>query len=151
MGKNHYTKRRDDGYRSGLERALGDQLTELEVPFEYETLTVPYVQPAKDRRYSPDFILPNGIVIEAKGRLTTKNRQKHKFIRDSWPDLDIRFVFSSSNRTISKRSSTTYGMWCERYGFPYADKTIPLEWIEEAANEESLAVLEEIRQHRLNT
>lgn len=151
MAKNHYSNRRKDGYRSGLEKRVGSALEDQGVPFEYESLTVPFVQPAKDRRYTPDFILENGIVIEAKGRLTTKNRQKHKYIADTHPDLDLRFVFSSSNRTISKRSSTTYAEWCERYGFPYADKVIPLEWIQEQANEASLAVLEEIRNHRLNS
>lgn len=148
--RNNYTKRRADGYRSGLEKRVGDSLEDRGVPFEYEALKVPFVQPAKNRRYTPDFILPNGIVIEAKGRLTTKNRQKHKFIQDSHPDLDLRFVFSNMNRTISKRSSTTYAEWCDRYGFLCADKTIPLEWLEEPPNEVSLAVLEEIRNHRLN-
>jgi hypothetical protein len=40
-------------------------------------------------------------------------------------------VFSRSKAKISKDSNTTYGDWCKRWGFPYADKTIPDEWIKE--------------------
>ena len=29
---------------------------------------------------------------------------------------------------INKKSKTTYGMWCEKNGFKYADKEIPDEW-----------------------
>lgn len=150
MGKPRYPKR-DDGYRSGLEAALGGQLDGEDIEYEYETLTVPYVQPATGRRYKPDFILPNGIIIEAKGRFKSSHRKKHLMVRDSHPGLDIRFVFSRSSTRLSKRSKTTYAQWCESKGFPYADKLIPKEWIQEPPNEESLATLEEIRQHRLNT
>jgi hypothetical protein len=45
--------------------------------------------------------------------------------------LDIRFVFNYSKSRISKKSSTTYAMWCEKHGFQYADKSIPAEWLKE--------------------
>ena len=41
------------------------------------------------------------------------------------------FVFNNSKARISKISKTTYGEWCERNGFKYADKVIPQSWIEE--------------------
>ena len=47
------------------------------------------------------------------------------------PELDIRFVFSSSRARISKTSATTYADWCRKHGFQFADKSIPLEWIKE--------------------
>lgn len=137
-------------YRSGLERAVAKDLKAHGQSFGYETLIVPYTQPATQRRYTPDFFLPNGIIIEAKGRFTVGARQKHKMIQDCHPDLDIRFVFSRSSNTISKRSKTTYAKWCEDHGFLYADKVIPQEWMDEGPNEASIAALREIRNHRLN-
>jgi hypothetical protein len=81
--------------------------------------------------YTPDFQLPNGIIIETKGRFVTADRQKHRLIREQYPELDIRFVFSNSKARISKQSQTTYAAWCERYGFKYADRWIPEDWFNE--------------------
>ena len=47
------------------------------------------------------------------------------------PELDIRFVFSNSSAKISKRSKTTYAIWYDKLGIPYADKTIPVKWFTE--------------------
>jgi len=79
----------------------------------------------------PDFKLPNGIIVETKGRFVLADRKKHKLIKEQHPELDIRFVFSNSNTKISKKSKTTYGAWCEKLGILYADKTIPEEWLKE--------------------
>lgn len=120
------------GHRSGLEDTLAEELLEHGVPFGYESEIVHYVKPAKKARYTPDFILPNGIIIEGKGRFLTADRQKHLLIRDQKPDLDIRFVFSRSAAKIGKGSKTTYADWCRKNGFQFADRTIPKAWIEEA-------------------
>lgn len=140
------------GWRSGLEESIGEQLTDAlgRGGFEYETLKIPFTQPAKERRYTPDFILPNGIIIETKGRFLTADRQKHKWIKEQYPDLDIRFVFSRSSTRISKRSKTTYAKWCRDNGFKYADREIPAEWISRRANRKSLAVIRDLREHRIN-
>ena len=91
-----------------------------------------YTQPAKDRKYTPDFVLlNNSIIIESKGRFITADRQKHLMIKEQYPDLDIRFVFSNSKAKLSKLSQTTYGMWCDKHGFLYADKEIPSTWLNE--------------------
>jgi len=119
------------GFRSGLEEVVAKQLSAGGVSFEYEEHTIRYTKPAKPSRYTPDFILPNGIIIETKGRFVTSDRQKHLYIQEEHPSLDIRFVFSNSRTRINKRSKTTYAMWCEKHGFLYADCTIPQEWIDE--------------------
>ncbi|BAQ94082.1 endonuclease [uncultured phage_MedDCM-OCT-S28-C10] len=124
-------KRQTTLFRSGLEERLADQLTSLGVSYEYETLVVKYVKPEKTHRYTPDFILSNGIIIEGKGRFLTKDRQKHILVKQQNPDLDIRFVFSNPNQRISKISKTTYAKWCTTNGFLYAKQTIPNEWIKE--------------------
>ena len=133
------------GWRSGLEEALGKQLASLGIDFEFETLAVPFVQPSKPRKYTPDFLLPNGIVIESKGRFETADRQKHLMVQEQHPDLDIRFVFSNPNTRISKTSATTYGAWCEAKGFRYAKGTIPQAWLEEPRNRKSLAAIKKLR------
>lgn len=118
-------------FRSGLEEHVADQLDQLCVLFEYETLVIKYTRPAKIHRYTPDFILPNGIIIETKGRFLTKDRQKHLLVKKQNPDLDIRFVFSNPNQRISKTSKTTYAKWCDSKGFLYAKQTIPTTWLKE--------------------
>lgn len=119
------------GFRSGLEDVVAQQLESLGVPVEYEQEKIEYVKPAKPSKYTPDFRLPNGIFIETKGRFVTEDRQKHLLIKAQHPHLDIRFVFSNSRGRISKLSTTTYAMWCEKHGFLFADKTIPEKWIKE--------------------
>jgi hypothetical protein len=76
-------------------------------------------------------VLPNGIIIESKGRFISQDRKKHKLIREQHPDLDIRFVFSNPNTTIGKKSKTTYGLWCQRLGILYATASIPEAWLNE--------------------
>lgn len=98
---------------------------------EYESLVINYEKPARWSRYTPDFPLPNGIIIETKGRFLTADRQKHILIKQQLPDLDIRFVFSNSRARISKQSKTTYADWCVKHGFQYADKVVPTAWLRE--------------------
>lgn len=120
-----------EGYRSGLEEVIADQLRAKGIDPQYESTKIDYVKPSKKAKYTPDFILPNGIIIESKGRFVTADRQKHLLIKEQHPDLDIRFVFSNSRGRISKLSATTYAMWCQKNGFKYADKEIPEAWLKE--------------------
>lgn len=123
------------GYRSGLEEKISEQLKELHIDFSYETEKIHYVQPEKKRTYKPDFIKKktNGenLYIETKGRLTAADRKKHEWVKAQNPHLDIRFVFTNSNTKIAKNSKTTYADWCIKNGFIFADKVIPIEWLEE--------------------
>ena len=116
------------GYRSGLEDRISDQLKSLKVPFKYEEFKIKY-EVNEVRTYTPDFELPNGIIIESKGRFVPADRKKHLLVKKQHPELDIRFVFSNSRAKINKGSKTTYGDWCDKHGFQYADKLIPEEWI----------------------
>jgi hypothetical protein len=93
----------------------------------------------------PDFVLPNGIIIETKGRFVTADRQKHILILEQHPHLDIRFVFSSSRTRISKKSRTTYATWCESHGFQYADRLIPEAWLRAPKNRASLRAIERLQ------
>lgn len=118
------------GYRSGLEDRISEQLKAKSVLFKYEEFKIKY-EVNEVRTYTPDFELPNGIIIESKGRFVAADRKKHLLVKKQHPELDIRFVFSNSKNKINKGSKTTYAKWCEKNGFLYADKLIPEEWIKD--------------------
>jgi hypothetical protein len=120
-----------EGYRSGLEEAVAEQIRGVGLDPLFETVTIRYTKPAKEARYTPDFPLATGVIIETKGRFVTADRQKHLLIKEQRPDLDIRFVFSNPNQRISKQSQTTYAMWCDKHGFKWAAKRIPQSWFDE--------------------
>jgi hypothetical protein len=117
-----------NGYRSGLEDDIAKDLKDRGVEFEYEKLKVQW-QLLENKTYTPDFKLPNGIIIESKGRFVQADRKKHLIIQDQHPFLDIRFVFSNSRSKLYKGAKSTYGDWCNKHGFLYADKRIPEEWL----------------------
>ncbi len=119
------------GFRSGLERKVQQQLIDLGVTFEYEEHTVRYTKPETKHKYTPDFVLPNHIIVETKGLFNSDDRKKIKLVLSQHPDLDLRFVFSNPNSRISKTSKTTYAMWCDKEDIPYAKAVIPEEWIVE--------------------
>ena len=136
-------------YRSGLESGLADWLRSKGVVFGYETpeSLIKYTVPARVARYTPDFVLPNGIIIETKGQFVSADRKKHLLVREEYPELDIRFVFSNANARIGQKSDTRYADWCEgknpkRYTFTYCQAPsaaqarkgalwIPEAWLEE--------------------
>lgn len=131
-------------FASGLEVAAATQMHNAGVKFEYETLKVPYLVPAQKHIYNPDFILPNGIVIETKGLFDTQARAKMRWVKQQHPDLDVRLVFYNANARIAKQSRTTYAKWADTYGFPWAHRTIPKDWLTEAPNKRSLSVIQSL-------
>jgi hypothetical protein len=124
-----------NGWRSGLEESLAAFLRSKGIPFEYEQNKIEYTVPSRGAKYTPDFYIKTKtgktIIVETKGRFLTADRQKMILVKQQNPDLDIRIVFSNPNTKISKQSNTTYGMWCDKHGFPYASKVVPEEWLDE--------------------
>jgi Phage endonuclease I len=138
MAKQKVTKKNNSkwvakkhGFKSGLEENISNQITNRGISVEYESEEVPYIIPASQHTYHPDFKLPNGIRVETKGRFVLADRKKHLLVKEQNPNLDIRFVFSNSKNKINKKSKTTYGDWCDKHGFKYADKEIPDSWFSE--------------------
>ena len=117
-----------NGYRSGLEEDISVDLKKRGVTFEYEKMKIRWIL-NENKSYMPDFVLPNGIIIESKGRFVSADRKKHLKVKEQFPKLDIRFVFSNSRGKINKGSKTTYGDWCDKHGFIYSDKKVPEEWL----------------------
>jgi hypothetical protein len=124
--KKKQRSQRTSNYRSGFEAKLAEQLKLGGVNFEYETVKLEYT---KTSTYTPDFILPNGIIIEAKGLWVTEDRKKHLLVREQHPHLDIRLVFMNAFNKIRKGSNTTYAAWCDKNNIKYANKTIPNQWL----------------------
>ena len=118
------------GYRSGLEQDTAKFLKKRRIGFTYEEMKIKWIDP-KIKTYTPDFVLDNGIIIETKGRFISPDRAKHLAVRNQHPELDIRFVFTNSKSKLYKGSKTTYGMWCNKYDFKYADRYIPEAWLKE--------------------
>lgn len=125
------SRRKAQTWRSGLEQETQEFLTGRGVSYRYEEIKVRYTKPASKHTYTPDFVLPNGIIVETKGRFEADDRKKHELVKAQHPGLDIRFVFSRSRSPLRKGAKSTYADWCNKHGFRFADKTIPDEWLDE--------------------
>lgn len=133
-----------DGYtfRSKFELTLAQQLKGAGIKYEYEKEQWEYFTKISNgtcedcsgthvyqrKWYTPDFFLPNGIVLEAKGHFTASNRATLKAIREAHPTIDLRLVFQADNR-ISRSSSTRYSEWCTQHEFKWVIRKIPEEWL----------------------
>ena len=124
-------------FRSGLEDTTALQITSNGAKLLYETSKIKYTIPESDHVYTPDFILPNGIIVETKGRFMIEDRKKHLLIRAQHPEKDIRFVFTRSATKLYKGARTTYSDWCVKYNFKFADKKIPDSWFNEQQKEKT--------------
>ena len=114
-------------FRSGLEERVADLLVELGVSYEYESKKISYVI---QHTYTPDFVLPNGVILECKGYWDAEDRRKIKKVKEQEPYLDLRMVFQSPYMKINKNSKTTYAKWCEKHDIPWTHfHNIPLEWL----------------------
>lgn len=111
------------------------------MPVRFETFRLPYVVPEKRHFYTPDFLLPNMILVEAKGIFDSTDRAKHLFVKAQFPELDIRFVFTRSAAPINPGSKTTLADWCLKYGYKFADKQIPPEWFNEPPKEDPREII----------
>jgi hypothetical protein len=104
--KNPYHVIQKEGiYRSGSEKKTGELLESIRVPFSFEPHYIEYTW-LEYKKYLPDFLLPNGIYLEVKGRFK-----------------------------INKGAKSSYADWCIKNGFLFC-KNSDHRVIEEWANEE---------------
>lgn len=120
-------------YRSGLEKEVQDFLKDKQKEVRYEALKIEW-EDLMYRTYTPDFVLDNGIIVETKGKFDAEDRRKHLKVKEQHPKLDIRFVFSNSKAKLYKGAKTCYADWCNKYGFLYAHRVIPEQWLQESGN-----------------
>ena len=110
-------------YRSQLEERVAKKLDGGCVPYLYEASKYDYTLTSN---YTPDFFLPNDVILEVKGFFKPSDRRKMLAIKQQHPDLDIRFVFQAPYNKIYKGSRTTYAKWAEKHGFPWTHfRSIP--------------------------
>ena len=122
------------GFRSGIEEKIAQQITEAGIDPKFETIKLLY-KVNKNCTYTPDFPVGKRIIIETKGRFQTADRMKMLLVKEQHPEYEFRFIFTNPNAKISKVSNTTYGRWCEKNGFKYAAKVVPDEWLKEIKKE----------------
>ena len=121
-----YGKRQADGFRSGLEGKVADDLTNNGVYWEYEQRKYNLVIP---RSYTPDFVLGNGTVLEVKGYFDQEDRRLIKLFKEQHSDVDIRMVLQKPHQKLTKTGRMTYATWCDRYNVPWCQgPEIPKDW-----------------------
>ena len=145
MATTNFFKHCSGSYRSGLEEKIQTQLAEAKIKAQYEPGRIPYTVAPKT--YTPDFVLPNGIVIETKGYFLPADRTKHLAIKAQYPNIDLRFIFQNPKQRLNKTSRTTYEAWCIQHGFIYAAKWIPQTWLDEPLNKTKIAAVQEVLRH----
>ena len=125
------TKTKTSKYRSGLEKNVALDLAKRGVDFLYEDERIPYVV---ERKYIPDFQLPNGIYIEAKGWFRDEDCRKMRLLKAQYPDKEFRFLFQN-NKTKVQSKRFTNAQWAEKYDFQYCEGRVPDDWLEEVPDE----------------
>lgn len=123
MKNNEYT------LRSGVEKSFKAFLDAHEISYEYEAVKFKYSIPASEHTYTLDFIVykPNKhkpLRIETKGvfrgRWPVADRKKHLFLRESDPNIDIRFIFHNPSAKIAPNAKMTVSQWADNNGFKWA-------------------------------
>lgn len=130
--------------RSKYEDTLTANLDKAKLKYFYEEYSIEYTVVHK---YIPDFVLPNGIIVEAKngeggmvrvgkkggfyrGSFDSEARGKMLKVKRQNPELDIRFVFPKDFKFFTLKY--TASEWCKKNGFKYyIGNSIPLEWFNE--------------------
>lgn len=102
------------------------------IEYEYEPHAFEW-QP-RPRRYVPDFLIRTAsgkeIYIECKGHMDLDDRKKILATAEQH-GIDIRLVFQKPGNKIRKGSKTSYALWCEKNGIPWAKDYVPEEWTKE--------------------
>lgn len=115
-------------FRSNFEKTVWEAMINEGEKADYEAVKLNYTISAT---YTPDLRLPNGILVEIKGKLDAPTRRKMLAVKKANPKLDIRFVFMRANNPIRKGAKTRYWEWAEKAGFGWSEKTVPKEWFSE--------------------
>lgn len=133
-------------YRSKYEAEVAADLTRKRVGFDYESEKVTYLRPIRNGEcqvcaatdvgqvatYTPDFVLKNGIYIEAKGKFDSRGRTKILAVLQSNNVItreNFRLLFMRDNYTTASRRET-YTDWCARHNIVCAiGPKVPQSWV----------------------
>jgi hypothetical protein len=92
-------------FRSGLEERVADLMVELGVKYEYESTQVPYTIM---HNYTPDFILPNGVLLECKGYWDDADRRKIRSVVQQHPETRFCVWYFNHPLTLLVRKSKNH-------------------------------------------
>lgn len=136
-------KRAGVHHRSGFEAAIRKDLDARDIAYEYEAKSFGLHVPSPNHycehctsgkisrrvRYTPDFLFPNGVVVEAKGKFTARDRKIALAMTQQFAGWPYRMMFQRDNK-LSPKSSTRYSDWCRSYGIVYTIGTVvPRGWL----------------------
>lgn len=103
--------------RSKLELKFEEILLENKAEYDYEVTVIPYIVPESQHKYTVDWTLLNGPLIETKGYLSDhQERNKYVLLKQQYPDLDLRFVFDNPNK-LCGGTKYSHAKWADRHGF----------------------------------
>lgn len=74
------------------------------------------------KTYTTDFVIYKAdgktphFFVETKGKLTSTDRNKHKLIKEQYPDVDLRILFQSDGKATPK---LRYSEWCANFKIKY--------------------------------
>jgi len=120
----------EERFKSYFEQLIANTLGDKVV---YEPDKLNFVQPAKNRTYTPDFKIREHVYIEAKGLLSVEDRHKMVWVKEQHPHCIFYLLFQNAYKKLSKRSKTTYADWATKNGFNWAHMPngIPKEWFKD--------------------
>lgn len=125
----------DIAVRSKLEIKLGEMLTDVNVPWQYEVSKINYSIPESKHVYTADFTLPNGILLEGKGILADyQERTKYVLLKQQHPDMDLRFVFDDPQKKCGGMKMT-HSEWAIKNSFKFCgikDISVVQSWAKES-------------------
>lgn len=112
-----------NGYRSKFELDVAKWFSEQSISVEYEPCKIKYTVPESQHSYTPDFQVKKNtsIYLEAKGYFSAADRKKMIHVIRSNPEITFRMILQNSSMKISKRSKTTYAMWCDKNKIEWCD------------------------------
>jgi hypothetical protein len=128
MARSKSRRKRNNGkYKSGLEKGFAEHCFKQNLPFIYEPDKFKFTVTS---HYTPDWKIADNRYIETKGYFKSANRSRLLAFREQYPDVEILLLFQDANKTIDKRSKTTYGEWATKSGIRWSDlrRGIPREW-----------------------
>lgn len=138
-------------FKSKFEKEVADQLLEAEedLVWSYEGVRIPYnygitgscadcgsTNLHVPRNYFPDFIILGRsgtfCCLEVKGHFKREDRKKALEVRESFPWIDLRFVFKRDNKMSRRPNAMTYSRWCEINNFEFAVEELHDNWFGDA-------------------
>ncbi len=112
-----------------FEDAVCKAVEDRGVPFERTgAVYLPYTLKAT---YTPDLVIgDHGLMyIEVKSYLDEDDRKKMEAVKESHPDLDIRFIFSKPDKLLPHRKKLTHAGWAEKHNFKWTTIDKIGEWL----------------------